>query len=91
MRSIFLIVCMCCSLITLAQSNFKVSGIVIGVDKEPIIGATANTSVLFFSRHQRIQVGFCIGHCYFLGLYNNSLGINPEILLLDSIFRSLNK
>ena len=40
MRSIFLIVCMCCSLITLAQSNFKVSGIVIGVDKEPIIGAT---------------------------------------------------
>ena len=26
--------------ITLAQSNFKVSGIVIGVDKEPIIGAT---------------------------------------------------
>ena len=31
---------MCCSLITLAQSNFKVSGIVIGVDKEPIIGAT---------------------------------------------------
>ena len=40
MRSIFLIACMCCSLITLAQSNFKVSGIVIGVDKEPIIGAT---------------------------------------------------
>lgn len=39
-RSIFLFVCMCYSLTTFAQGHFMVSGKIIGVDKEPIIGAT---------------------------------------------------
>ena len=39
-RSIFLAVCMCCNLIMFAQNSFTVNGKVIGIDKEPIIGAT---------------------------------------------------
>lgn len=39
-RGIFLTVCMCCNLIMFAQNSFTVNGKVIGIDKEPIIGAT---------------------------------------------------